>query len=252
MKNYYKSKFSIPKSTLPTLKKKREQTLAEIAKLESEITVSNIPMKLAELESLEKKESENYSKISKLKLQKQPKTGLINRLLLENEIKPEALKEINRLEQEQITLRTKIRTLESLKIKKQSYNSDSIKYKQEFIEKLDARITFLESKKDKLDSLKNKAAKTSLERRVIGDTIKRKIPKNSECPYCGIAITSTAHADHIYPISRGGESVVKNMVYVCSSCNLKKKDYTLNQFIDKFNLDRDAIFGKLKSLKKDY
>lgn len=252
MRNYYKSKFSIPRSTLPTLIKKREQIIAEIESLKSEITVSNISMKLAELESLEKKENENNSKIYQLRLQKQPKSGLINRLLMENEIKPTAQMEIKNLEEEQISLRSKIRFLDGLKIKKQSYNLDSIEYKQDFLEKIDARIIFLESKKDKLASLKNKAAKTSQEKRVISGTIKRRIAKNKNCPYCGTYITSTAHADHIYPLSKGGESVVKNMVYVCSSCNLKKKDLTLNKFIDKFDLDRDEIFDRLKLLKKDY
>lgn len=42
---------------------------------------------------------------------------------------------------------------------------------------------------------------------------------------CGIAITSRqAHADHIVPFSRGGETTLINAQALCISCNLRKSD----------------------------
>ena len=61
-----------------------------------------------------------------------------------------------------------------------------------------------------------------------------------------------AHADHIYPVTRGGQSTERNMIFVCQSCNLKKGDKTLNAFIRTAKLDRDFIEGNLDKLDKDY
>ena len=58
--------------------------------------------------------------------------------------------------------------------------------------------------------------------------------ENSKCPYCGgalgplrqdedlVADETTAHLDHMDPLSRGGEESIRNTVYVCSDCNLSK------------------------------
>lgn len=61
-----------------------------------------------------------------------------------------------------------------------------------------------------------------------------------------------AHADHIYPVSKGGLSTRKNMVYICSTCNMKKSDKTLREFIKENNLDRDKIEKNLELLKKSF
>ena len=74
---------------------------------------------------------------------------------------------------------------------------------------------------------------------------------NEHCPYCGEFI-SEAHIDHIYPVAKGGLSTTKNMVRVCSICNMKKKDLTLSQFIRKYKLDREFIEGNLDLLNKAY
>lgn len=112
-------------------------------------------------------------------------------------------------------------------------------------------------KEEELDDLKARAASSSKESRKLADSVKKRIADQinivSECPYCGKPLDlETAHADHIYPVSKGGHSHVRNMVYVCMSCNLIKKDLTLNQFIRKTGFDRDAIENRLDALGKDY
>ncbi len=73
----------------------------------------------------------------------------------------------------------------------------------------------------------------------------------SYCPYCGNDIGDTPHADHIYPVSRGGLSTADNMIYVCRKCNSKKSDKTLIEFIHSTdNLDFKFIMNNLKKLKK--
>ena len=59
-------------------------------------------------------------------------------------------------------------------------------------------------------------------------TVKRQLKHSGSCPYCGAKLTEKrAHADHIYPLSKGGLSTEENMVYVCTDCNLAKRDKTL-------------------------
>lgn len=252
MRRYTKPTFLISKATLPSLLKKRNEITNEIVSLKEDITITNISEKIREVEKLEQKVKENDSKIYSLRQQRRPKSGLLNRLLLEDEVQPVAQEQINVIEIEQRTLRSKINSLSEGKLRSQSYKLSVISSKEEFLQKIEKRIQYFEDKKQKLESLKNKAAKVTKEKRQIGDVVKRRIPKNDDCPYCGELILDTPHADHIYPVSKGGESVTRNMVYVCSSCNLKKKNMTLTMFIKKFSLDRDEIEKRLDELKKDY
>ena len=114
---------------------------------------------------------------------------------------------------------------------------------------------FLEKKieeKHKLENIKALAATTTGKAREIVKQIKFKVIRNELCPYCNNPIKEDAHLDHIYPLSKGGLSVIKNMVYICSSCNLKKGALTLNSFIKKYKLERDKIEKKLELLNKDF
>lgn len=70
------------------------------------------------------------------------------------------------------------------------------------------------------------------------------------CPYCGSLLDDIPHADHIYPITKGGLSVKENMVYVCSKCNLKKSGMTLREFIRKAGLKRTFVENNLEKLGK--
>jgi 5-methylcytosine-specific restriction endonuclease McrA len=105
--------------------------------------------------------------------------------------------------------------------------------------------------------LKARAAMSDMETRKLAESVKRGIAHQIKllgvCPYCGQTIDSkAAHADHIYPVSKGGRSHARNMIYVCSNCNIKKGDATLNQFIRLTGYDRDAIEERLSRLGKDY
>lgn len=63
---------------------------------------------------------------------------------------------------------------------------------------------------------------------------------------------ASGHADHIYPVAKGGLSTTKNMVYVCAICNKKKSDLTLREFIIKEKLSRDRVERNLELLKKHF
>jgi 5-methylcytosine-specific restriction endonuclease McrA len=84
------------------------------------------------------------------------------------------------------------------------------------------------------------------------DTVRRQLPRDHPCPYCYCQLDRDAHADHIHPVSKGGLSTVKNMVYACVKCNQKKGGLTLISFIVKFNLDAPQIFRNLSALGKDF
>ena len=83
-------------------------------------------------------------------------------------------------------------------------------------------------------------------------SIRHGLATNHPCPYCGRQLGSNPHADHIFPVSKGGRSIVANMVMVCSACNSKKAGQTLGRFIDEWKLDRDSICAALRSLGRDY
>jgi 5-methylcytosine-specific restriction endonuclease McrA len=87
------------------------------------------------------------------------------------------------------------------------------------------------------------------QRRIGGTTVKG-LGRDHDCPYCGSELGQKPHADHINPVAYGGLSVSENMVYVCASCNLRKKDLTLQEFIRAANLERDAVEQRLMRLGK--
>lgn len=88
--------------------------------------------------------------------------------------------------------------------------------------------------------------------RVEGHNLRRLLPRNHPCPYCGGPLGSSPHADHIHPIKKGGRSTFANMVMVCDECNGKKGNLTLQQFIRKCMLDRDRIERALLNLGKEF
>jgi 5-methylcytosine-specific restriction endonuclease McrA len=113
------------------------------------------------------------------------------------------------------------------------------------------------AEKRKLEELKAKASGSEKEMRKLAQSVRRRIANQfkmlSVCPYCGQLLDiNDAHADHIYPVSKGGQSSAKNMVYVCSECNQKKSASTLNQFIKNTGLDRSAIEKRLEILGKEF
>lgn len=96
------------------------------------------------------------------------------------------------------------------------------------------------------------AKQVSEESRAEDKELRRLLPRNHPCPYCGGPLGSSAHADHIHPIKKGGRSTFPNMVMVCDDCNGKKGNLTLQQFIRMYKLDRDRIEQALLALGKEF
>lgn len=136
---------------------------------------------------------------------------------------------------------------------------DQLKFHESSLESIEARRKILKRRLEKEElarqkrkELQIKAAQNDKERRRLANLIKRYDLKNSECPYCGLPLKDEMHADHIYPISKGGQSTVANMVLVCPECNIKKSDSTLREFILRHGLDRDAVEERLSRLYKAF
>lgn len=49
------------------------------------------------------------------------------------------------------------------------------------------------------------------------------IKQKFRCANCGVNIKSSYHADHIYPLSRGGSNDIMNIQVLCPSCNARKQ-----------------------------
>lgn len=123
------------------------------------------------------------------------------------------------------------------------YNNSIIVYQNE--------IELKQNKNQQIENIKGIAARSLNKTRQIANKIKINMEINNNCPYCEQPIVEV-HVDHIFPVAKGGLSTTKNMVRVCSKCNIKKKDLTLNQFIKKYNLNRNLIESNLETLNKIY
>ena len=113
-------------------------------------------------------------------------------------------------------------------------------------------IRSTDKKNSKIQQNKAKLAAATGKTRDLADTVKSNLPKDHDCPYCGGSLGEEPHADHIYPVSKGGQSSPKNMVYVCRGCNRDKGTMTLNNFIKKYDLDREEIEARLYALDKEF
>lgn len=110
-----------------------------------------------------------------------------------------------------------------------------------------------ERKKRQIDELRIRAASNESEIRQIAESLKDKLFITDICPYCGSVMSNgNFHADHIYPVSKGGQSHVSNMVICCSSCNLKKKALTVREYALKYKLDRAEIERRLEMQNKTF
>lgn len=127
------------------------------------------------------------------------------------------------------------------------------------IHKLRALITYIEAKdekeKQRLSELKARVTASEKETRQQAQKFKRDLHKQmakvSGCPYCaGPLDENNAHLDHIHPVSEGGRSTVKNLVFVCAKCNLIKKAQTLRSFLKKTGCNQEVVYEKLELLNK--
>ena len=111
--------------------------------------------------------------------------------------------------------------------------------------------------KEKINELKARVSKNERETRQLAKKYQSDFMAQkkiiSECPYCGGSLNnSDSHLDHIYPVSKGGHSVKRNLVFVCSTCNLKKKNHTLRSFLISAEFSELVVYERLEKLGKDF
>lgn len=129
---------------------------------------------------------------------------------------------------------------------------DSLKSARSWSLKVQRAMDRKRQKRDAVIELRAAAATSADSSRQVGAAVKRKLPRQPWCPYCGGPLGADAHADHIYPVAKGGRSTPRNMVYVCAACNQKKNNLTLAGFIRKYSLDRTVIESRLEELHKEF
>jgi 5-methylcytosine-specific restriction endonuclease McrA len=117
----------------------------------------------------------------------------------------------------------------------------------------------LKIEKEKQKEAENKrikalAAAHTGKTRQLATTIKSQLKQQtslvSGCPYCGGSLGETPHADHIYPVARGGLSTADNMIYVCQRCNIKKSDKTVYEFVREAKLNLNQVLTNIEILGK--
>lgn len=101
----------------------------------------------------------------------------------------------------------------------------------------------------KMQKLRSRVSLSDRENRETVERFRSEIPRTEGCPYCGQVIREF-HLDHIVPVSYGGRPRRENLVWVCAVCNLKKRDLTLFEFVEKFNLEYLTVVARLRSLGK--
>jgi 5-methylcytosine-specific restriction endonuclease McrA len=248
--NRYKK--DISKLSLRSLRMRENKSKETLRKLMSSL-ISHSDY-LAHKNRYEESQKERESidiKISNLKKIKEPRPGFVSAIFGSKQTPPEVLAKINDLEKS----KDLIDIAESRNITFEYENTiDKIKHEERNLEliKKCIQINLNSSKESKRQSLINKAAENAEKKRKIAGNIKKHLVENEWCPYCGIRLSDDKHADHIYPIAKGGESTIKNMVFVCVNCNSKKKDMTLQMFIKKFQLDRNKIEKTLEEMGKEF
>lgn len=78
----------------------------------------------------------------------------------------------------------------------------------------------------------------------------KELDMQSACPYCAGPLGETPNLDHIHPTSHGGLSKRDNLVFACSTCNLKKSDLTLREFAERTGFDFVSIVARLRAIGK--
>jgi hypothetical protein len=101
----------------------------------------------------------------------------------------------------------------------------------------------------KIQKLRSRVALSDRENREAVERFRSELARTEHCPYCDAAIVEF-HLDHIIPVSYGGNPCRENLVWVCAPCNLKKRDLTLLEFSEKFELDYLCIVRRLRALGK--
>lgn len=253
--------FRLTKSALPTLLKaltvarERLATSQERYRTQEQQLGRSIEKEIAKLQQnldeFNRRESEANAAIVQLSAQKKPKSGLIGRLFKITELPKSVQDEI-------VRQRLLIRAItDSAAAVRQQYSGltsiqSAVLDQSSWVTKLESEIERRQRKKNKVIELKAAAAANAKQTRKIAISVKTQMEKQPNCPYCNGALGDAPHADHIYPVSKGGRSVPRNMIWVCAECNTRKRDLTLTGFIKKYQYNRIAIEARLESLGKDY
>ena len=135
-------------------------------------------------------------------------------------------------------------------IETKNYNNNkNLQYELNIL-KIYRSILNKHEKSARLKSYENKARDGTA---ILKTSLKKQLKILNKCPYCRKEIAfETCHADHIYPIAKGGLTTKSNMVLVCEECNRSKSKLTLRQFAKKYNLNLDQIEKDLDLLGKDF
>lgn len=109
----------------------------------------------------------------------------------------------------------------------------------------------------RLEQTKARAAAYDNKQRDLAKSVRTALRKQLHeipyCPYCGLELSlDNAHADHIYPVAKGGLSTRKNMVFTCATCNTEKRQLTLRAFLKKMGYLEAEVHQRLEALGKDF
>lgn len=244
----YQKKIGLRTASLVTLREQITAAEAQITSLKLRVADAKIAKQI--LLRIEPLISETNDELSDLR-SRYPKPRLFARLIGRSEQPAEVSRKIEWLEAK----RNELESEQSEANRKASRLSDwlsSIDSKEVHLAKLHDAVARKQKKKNSIIELRAAAAANSEEARKVGSIVRRALTEQTICPYCGGSLGTTPHADHIYPISKGGRSVPENMVFTCSSCNGRKSDLTLSNFIRAFRLNRDDIEHRLEQLGKEF
>lgn len=136
-----------------------------------------------------------------------------------------------------------------------------VEFTSEIVSAMRAQIPLVNRKKTN-QRLRAQAAKNKEGQRNLISSFRTQreysfqLERNESCPYCEIKFPSkdlepSIQLDHIYPVSKGGQSVIENLVFICAECNSKKSDATLAIFCSRNGLDREKVTSRLLMLGKE-
>lgn len=132
-------------------------------------------------------------------------------------------------------------------LEKYKTRTSHLKEKLALAEEKRAAIERFEKKHGKVFA-KGAAADSKIRKRVT--SLKSIVKKTKDCPYCGADLGAEPHLDHIYPVTKGGLSIVENLIWCCSTCNGLKSDKGLMQFLKEQGLPMEQTLTRLHSLGK--
>lgn len=131
-----------------------------------------------------------------------------------------------------------------------SHYGDRLLKLNKLLEKANLKKDALERFEQKHGKSFAKAAALDSQTRVRATSLKRLVVKTANCPYCDGKIGTDPHLDHIYPVSKGGLSIMENLIWCCSSCNSSKSDMGLIQFLNIRKLPIELTLARLGKMGK--